>query len=217
MSTEQPSYSTKTLHRPPSKSAFFKVDVQNDWDLLAEAIVASCPQPSPQLEHFVLLLESHGVVVHRVPTRQPTTPSAIRSHFITEPSDNNGAQSAGAKDSSTVVPPSNAVTTPSPSLFPRDLALAYGSRVIEAPPSRASPQGIQISNDGEQSAHANALFKLLESAGAEVLRWPVESGSSGGKSKTPEGKLVDVGATPAGADKEEEGPRFSPCMRRFLS
>jgi hypothetical protein len=46
------------------------VDVRNDWGRLAEVAIASYPETNPQLDSIALLLESHGIIVHRISTPQ---------------------------------------------------------------------------------------------------------------------------------------------------
>ena len=209
MSAEQPSYSTLTLHRPPSKDSNFQVDVENDWDLLAEAIVGSDSQPNVQLDQLVAVLESHGVVVHRFPTPQPATPSVSCSPFITELTTSGTTPSKASKETNPNVCPSVAPNTRQLSLFPQNVALVYGTRVIEAPLS-------QPPENSHQPERIDALFKLLETAGAEVVRWPAATAHDDGKGTTPEGQLVDIEESSEQVDKEEEGPRFSPCVHAFL-
>lgn len=197
-----------------------QVDVQNNWDALAEIAIASYPESCPQLDHLALLLESHGIIVHRVSAPRPSSyshiQSAIRSSFLADiyasPIRLNGAANGAAKEKT------GANARPL-SLFPQNAALVYGTRVIEVPPAlpRSSPDdaseflsGATQSEQGPPE-HTNALFNLLKNAGVEVIRWPVTSLSSR-KPQTPETKLVDLEEITGTTDTEDEGPRFSPCM-----
>ena len=219
MTTGQPYYSTNMSHGLSSVAEeVVQVDVQNNWDALAEIAIASYPESCPQLDNLALLLESHGIIVHRVSAPRPRShsyvSSAIRSSLLladlyTPPIRLNGVASVTARE--------KGVNTRPLSLFPQNAALVYGTRVIQVPPTLpqissddASLSGASHLDQGHPE-HTSALLSLLENAGVEVIRWPITSPSSG-KSQSPETKLVDIEETTSTPDTEDEGPRFSPCM-----
>lgn len=199
-----------------------QVDVQNNWDALAEVAIASYSESCPQLDHLVLLLESHGIIVHRVSAPRPPShsyvPSVNRSSFLADlyayPIRPNGAANSTPREKI------GANTRPL-SLFPQNSALVYGNRVIEVPPPLPQTSSDDASLSGASQSegppdHTNALFNLLENAGVEVVRWPVTPTSSG-KSQTSEGTLVDIEEATSSKDAEDEGPRFSPSDILVLS
>ncbi|KAF8518405.1 hypothetical protein BU17DRAFT_66454 [Hysterangium stoloniferum] len=143
------------------------VGVRNDWDRLAEVAVVSNPEGNAQLDSLALLLESHGTIVRRV-----SAPSLAPEEV------------------------EQANQTRLPSLFPQNAALVHDSRVIEVPPLVASsfPESdneVASPHPIEESKHRDALFRSLECAGVEVVRW---KGTSSTEAESPPrvGKLVDV-------------------------
>ncbi|KAF8530640.1 hypothetical protein JB92DRAFT_3139318 [Gautieria morchelliformis] len=229
MTAGQPYYSTRTLHGLPSVAEeVVQVNVQNNWDALAEIAVASYPESCPQLDHLALLLESHGIIVHRVSAPRPPHTylhSATRSSlFIPDPyacpTRSNGAANGTAREKT------HANARPL-SLFPQSAALVYGTRVIEVPPTSSVPRfssddsslsSTSQSDQGATPEHGNnALFNLLENARIEVIRWPVTSPSSANSFKASEKKLVDIEEVSDTTDEEDEGPRFSPSDILVLS
>lgn len=219
MTAGQPDHSTKMYCGMSSKANAFQVDVQNSWDALTEIAIASYSEPTPQLDHLALLLESHGIVVHRIPAphipSHSYTSTGIRPSYVADPFASpirlHGAANGGT---SRQKPGVNARPL---SLFPQSVALVYGTRVIEVPSvlSRTSADDASQSGGSQQdqgaTEHTHVLFSLLESAGVDVVRWPTTP--SGRKSTTSERTLVEIEETTGTTDIEDEGPRFSPCMR----
>ncbi|KAF8583282.1 hypothetical protein K439DRAFT_1634554, partial [Ramaria rubella] len=201
------------LHPPSGSTANYHVDVQNNWDPLTEVAIASYSEPSVQLDHLSILLESHGVVVHRVSASRPhlqaspTVPATL-SPFVTDlyasPVRSNGT---GRRTAATKSRPL--------SLFMHNAALIYGTRVIEAPP-RPSSSDVTGSQSEMSFEHPDVLFNLFEEAGVEVIRW-LGSSPSSGKVRLPEGKLVDIEETDDGTETEEDGPLFSPSDILIIS
>lgn len=216
MTAGQPYDSTKTFYGMPSVA---QVNVQNNWCAIAEIAIASYPEPSAQLDHLALLLESHGIIVHRVPAPHPPSHSYAsagkRSSFVADTYTSsirlNGTANGRSNEKIGTKPPPF-------ELFPHCAALVYGTRVIEVPPTvpRGSPSG-DISRtrgspeDRDVVDPTNTLFNLLENAGVDVVRWPVLTPASA-RSTESDGKLVDIEETAGTTDLEEEGPRLSPCM-----